>query len=280
VDGPTSTESSLTYDVAEIMGALYGPGFAGLQRAFPREWVAGVAEDIAVEFEDALDRPRGAVGRGPKRYYVEIQPEKLRGFVELVTHPWVRSVCEAVLGAGYRFVEVGFDVPGPGALNQPWHRDFAAPPETTTGRRLSSVAFNVTTVDVTPDIGPFEIAPGTQWDDGSEFNHGMFPDRSFFPRYEARAEKKLPRIGDISVRTALTMHRGTRNDSDRSRPVLVLGAEAPDATKAIPHQLQMTHGYYDSLPPHLHEHLDCEVVDELVPIVQGHDIEGLVMGDP
>jgi ectoine hydroxylase-related dioxygenase (phytanoyl-CoA dioxygenase family) len=210
---------------------------------------------------------------------VEIHPEVLHGFVDLVSHPWVAGVCETMLGPDYRFVEVGFDVPNPGALDQPWHRDFQAPPETTVGRRLSSLAFNITTVDVHEDMGPFEIAPGTQWDDGSSFDHGMFPDPSMYGRYEARAERKMPRMGDIAVRTALTMHRGTANRSDTSRPVLVLGVEAADATKAIDHQLQMTRKYFDRLPDDVRSHLDVELFDELVPIVQGHDIEGLVMGD-
>jgi hypothetical protein len=267
------------YDVAEIMGGIYGAGILGCKGAFEREWVEALAEDVRVAYEDALSREGGAVGRGPKRHYVEIRPEDVRGFVELTTHPWVTAVCEAVLGQGYVFVEIGFDVPNPGAMKQPWHRDFAAPPETVGGRRISSLAFNVTTVDVTPEMGPFEIAPGTQWDDGSEFDHGMFPPKSFFPRYDERAERKLPQIGDIAVRTALTIHRGTANRSETARPVLVLGVEAADATKAIPHDLQLTRAYYDSLPESLRRHLSCRLVDRLEPVVQGHSIEGLVMGE-
>lgn len=34
------------------------------------------------------------------------------------------------------------------------------------GTLATSVAFNLTGVDVTEDMGPFEIAPGTQYDDG------------------------------------------------------------------------------------------------------------------
>jgi hypothetical protein len=267
------------YDVAEIMGGIYGAGILGCRGAFEREWVEALAEDVRVAYEDALSREGGAVGRGPKRHYVEIRPEDVRGFVELTTHPWVTAVCEAVLGQDYVFVEIGFDVPNPGAMKQPWHRDFAAPAETVGGRRISSLAFNVTTVDVTPEMGPFEIAPGTQWDDGSEFDHGMFPPKSFFPRYDERAERKLPQIGDIAVRTALTIHRGTANRSETARPVLVLGVEAADATKAIPHDLQVTRTYFDSLPESLRRHLSCRLVDRLEPVVQGHSIEGLVMGE-
>ncbi|HET7234343.1 MAG TPA: hypothetical protein VFJ16_30295, partial [Longimicrobium sp.] len=73
------------YDVASIMGGLYGDGIIGLKGAFSREWVAALGEDLEVAYRDALARPNGAVGRGPKRHYVEIHPEDIRGFVDLVT---------------------------------------------------------------------------------------------------------------------------------------------------------------------------------------------------
>ena len=273
-----SQAQTTQFDVATIMGALYGDGILGLKGAFERDWVQRVREDMDALFEDALKRPGGAVGRGPKRYYVEIHPERIRGFVDLATHPWVVAVCEAVLGPDYKIVEIGFDVPGPGALNQPWHRDFPAPEETLIGRRLNSLAFNLTGVDVTEDMGPFEIAPGTQWDEPIDFEHGMFPPKSFYGRYEERRQQKMPQMGDISVRSALTIHRGTANRSNKSRPVLVLGVDAPDARNADRHDLQFTRAYYEKLPAELKRHLTCRVVDELEPIVQAHTIEGLVMG--
>jgi ectoine hydroxylase-related dioxygenase (phytanoyl-CoA dioxygenase family) len=184
------------YDTATIMGGIYGDGIIGLKGAFPRAWVQELGEDINAAYQAALKRPGGTVGRGPKRHYVEIHPEDLRGFLQLVTHPWIIAVCEAVLGTDYKIVEVVFDVPNPGAVNQPWHRDFPSPPETLNGRHLSSLAFNVTTVDVFEDMGPFEIAPGTQWDDPSAFEYGMFPPREYYSRYEARAQQKLPQMGD------------------------------------------------------------------------------------
>ena len=267
------------YDTAAIMGGLYGDGIIALKGAFEREWVQRMREDIDVLFEEALARPGGAVGRGPNRYYVEIHPERLRGFLDLVSHPWVVAVCEAVLGPDYRIVELGFDVPLPGAQDQPWHRDFPAPEATLVGRRLDSLAFNVTGVDVFEDMGPFEVAPGTQWDPPEGFDHGMFPPKALYPRYQARAQQKMPKMGDISARSALTIHRGTANRSDKRRPVLVLGVDAPDARNAERHDLQLTRAYYATIPEWLRPHLTCRVVDELVPIVQAHTIEGLVMGE-
>jgi hypothetical protein len=275
----TQTDSGTSYDAQAITDALYGDGITGLQGAFSRAWVQRLGEDIGILFAEGLARPNGAVGRGPNRYYVEIHPERLRGFVDLAGHPWVQTVAEAVLGEEYQIVEVGFDVPLQGAMNQPWHRDFPSPAETRNGHRLSSLAFNVSTVDVTPDMGPFEIAVGTQFDDNLDFEHGMFPPEAHWQRYEALAQRKLPKMGDISARSALTIHRGTKHDSPIPRPVLVLGLLAPGAD-ASRNDLVCTRGYFESLPTDLQGHLPARLVDELTPLRQKHTIEGLVMGAP
>ncbi len=272
-----SNGTEKNFDVGAVMGGIYGDGIIACKGAFTTAWVAQLKEDIETLFAEARSRPGGALERGPARYYVEVHPERIRGFVELVTHPWVTAVCRAVLGPDYKVVEAGFDIPFPGAMHQPWHRDFPSPEATLVGRRLNSLAFNLTTVDVTEEIGPFEIAPGTQWDDlaGGDL---MFPDKSLYPRYEARAQRKLPQVGDISARSALTIHRGTANRSQRSRPVFVLGVDAPDARNAEKHDLQVTRGYWDRLPEEVRAHLTCRVVDSLEDIYQAHTIEGLRMG--
>ena len=261
------------------MGGLYGDGIIGYKGAFPRQWTQELGEDIEVLFQEALKRPNGAVGRGPKRYYVEIHPEDIRGFVDLATHPWVVAVCETLLGPQYKIVEIGFDVPLPGAQNQPWHRDFPSPQDTLIGRRLNSLAFNLTTVDVFEDMGPFEIAPGTQWDLSEGFQHEMFPPKTDYPRYEERAQKKMPQMGDISVRSALTIHRGTANRSNKARPALVLGVDSPTAHNANHHDLQITHRFSETLPQQVRDHLTYRLVDALEPIYQLHQIETLMMGE-
>jgi ectoine hydroxylase-related dioxygenase (phytanoyl-CoA dioxygenase family) len=267
------------YDVAEIMGGLYGDGIIGLKGAFSPQWADRMREDIEALFAEAKAIPGGALPRGPERWYVEVQPERIRGFVNIVTHPWFVAVCEAVLTRDYRIVEVGFDIPFPGAADQPWHRDFAFPDAMRTGRRLNSLAFNLTAVDTRLEHGPFEIAPGTQWDEFEGCPKGMFPPRHLWPRYIERAVQKMPQRGDISARSALTIHRGTANKSNEARPVLVVGVDAPDATNANHHDLQITRAYADSLPVEVLDHLTFRMVDELEPIIQHHVIEGLLEPD-
>ena len=266
-------------DVGAIMGGLYGDGIIGLKGAFGPAWADSLYAEIMSLFEEARQIEGGALPRGPERWYVEVQPERISGFVDIATHPWFVAVCEAVLGRDYKIVEIGFDIPFPGAQDQPWHRDFPAPPETLEGRRLNSLAFNMTTVDTKPEHGAFEIAPGTQWDDIRGCKNDMFPPKEVWQRYIERAVPKLPQRGDISARSALTIHRGTANRSNEPRPVLVVGVDAPSALNAKHHDLQVTREYLDSLPAQVRDHLTYRVADELEPVIQHHVIEGLLEPD-
>lgn len=274
----TTDRIAAQIDPDRIRHEIATDGITACKGAFSKEWVAALAEDVETAYQEARSRPNGAIGRGPNRWYVEVHPEAIRGFPDIVGHPWVQAVCDSVLGPDWRVVEVGFDIPFPGAKPQPWHRDFPAPPETVNERRFSSLAFNITTVDTTEEMGPFEIALGTQYDDSPEFDHGMFPPKSFYGRYEERAVKKYPSVGDISARSALTIHRGTENRSQQSRPVVVVGMDGPEGTNSEHHDMAVTREYLESLPENVRRRLRCPVVDRLHPIEQKHDIEGLVMG--
>ena len=277
---PTAAGPDRALDFPSLAADLYRDGIVGLPGCFPPEWADALHDDFEAAFTAARSYPEGTVNRGPQRYYFSVHPERIRGFVDLVSHPAITGLCTEVLGPDYLIVELGFDVPLAGAQDQPWHRDFRTPPVTASTGRLTSLAFNITTVDVTPDLAPFEIAPGTQFDDGAAFEHGMFPRPEAYARYAERASRRYPKRGDVAARTGLTVHRGTQNHSDRSRAVLILGAVTGDtdpseiavhdlvADPAVPRRPAAGRA------PHLH----CTVVDELAPIMQKHDIEGLMMG--
>lgn len=266
------------YDIAAIMGALYGEGIVGLQGAFPTDLVESLHRRCLALYEEAAAIPGGAVPRGPNRWYVAVQPERVEGFVDIASHPWFAAVSTAVVGPQYKIVEFGFDIPFPGAADQPWHRDFPGDPKPSSGHRLSSLAFNMTTVDTRPEHGPFEIAPGTQWDDISGAKAGMFPAKEKWDRYRSRAVQKLPQRGDISARTGLTIHRGTANVSDEPRPMLIVGVVANDVTDAEAHQLEVTAEYLERLPDIVRDHLFYRVTDTVGPLTQRHLIEGLLEG--
>src|SRR5438309_4118999 len=76
-----SSEAGAQWDDAAIMGGLYGDGIIGLTGAFDRSWVMRMRADIETLFTEARATPGGALPRGPERFYVEVHPERLRGFV-------------------------------------------------------------------------------------------------------------------------------------------------------------------------------------------------------
>ncbi|HYN28727.1 MAG TPA: phytanoyl-CoA dioxygenase family protein [Dermatophilaceae bacterium] len=260
-----------------VVETLHREGVAGLPGLFPPEWADRLRADFEAAFAEARSRPDGTIPRGPHRHYFAVHPERIGGFLDLVGHPVVHAVSASVVGPDYRVVELGFDVPLAGAVDQPWHRDFPADPSSYEDHRLTSLAFNVTTVDVEPGMAPFEVAPGTHWDRGEDFDHGMLPGPEAAERYSARGSLRHPRRGDVSVRTGLTIHRGTRNLLGRPRAVLILGVAAPDVDTSV-HGLVATADWLRTVPEEVAAHLDVTVVDALRPIVQRHDIEGLVMG--
>jgi hypothetical protein len=55
--------------------------------------------------------------------------------------------------------------------------------------------------------------------------------------------------------------------------------DAPGAGNAEHHDMAVTKRYWETLPEQVRAHLRCPHVDELTPIVQKHQIEGLVMGE-
>lgn len=254
---------------------LYREGIVGLPGTFSREWGEILYEDFLLLFDEARSYPGGVMERGSNRFYFAIHPERLRGFRELVENPLITGLAAHILGNDWEIVEFGFDVPLPGSTYQPWHRDYPIPAETRDGGRLTSVVFNITGVDVSEEMGPFEIAPGTHWDAGTDFSDGMFPPRDTWERYEQLKVQKMPKLGDVSARTGLAIHRGTPNRSDKLRPVMVLGINGPEADGSNVEPVVISRRFWTGLPEEVQRHIRCKVVDELTPLIQGHCIDGL-----
>jgi hypothetical protein len=58
-------------DVSADRETLTRDGIVGLKGAFSRDWAERMHEDMLTGFWEAIQRPGGAVGRGPRRWYVE-----------------------------------------------------------------------------------------------------------------------------------------------------------------------------------------------------------------
>lgn len=258
---------------------IYGHGIIGFPQTLRVDLVGRLREDVEAVFQEALDYPGGTINRGHNRHYFIVHPERLRGFLELVSAPVVTELSAFILGPDWQIVELAVDVPRPGAVHQRWHRDFPMGPETRDGHFLSSLAFNIPLPrgGVTREMGPLEFVPRTQWEPGDRFEAGMFPPADEWPRYEAGKEERLAAEGTISARTALAIHRGTPNTSDVDRFMIILGVVDSVDCDGGRHELIFTREYHSRLPDWLKPRLKCRLVDQLEPIVHEMDIEGLQM---
>jgi hypothetical protein len=288
------TAPATSLDFKQLSKDIHEHGITNLPGILPVQWADELDEDVGLQFLDALriEGGEGVAFRGWSRFYIELYPERLHGFIDLVTHPAVIELSREVLGDQYEIVELGADIPLPGAPDQPPHRDFPLPDPTRLHHRLTSLCFNASTVDVTSSMGPFHIAPGTHLDDGSDFVKEMFPVGEKKEAYNQRMMPRLAKRGSVSVRSGLTIHRGSTNN-DRIRPVIILGVvstedRAHSATilerpaDYSPPTLKMSQAFYDSLDSVLKGHLSCEIVADstanLPPLKTPHSIEGLIMG--
>jgi hypothetical protein len=94
---------------------------------------------------------------------------------------------------------------------------------------------------------------------------------AMYDRYLSRLERRMPKRGDVSVRTGLTIHRGTENISEHPRPVMILGVMGAGYETFAHHEFTMTRDYFDHLPESLKGHLlRCTVADRLDRIVQDY----------
>jgi hypothetical protein len=112
-------------------------------------------------------------------------------------------------------------------------RNLARPPHHLA--RLQSLG-----VDVTPDMGPFEIAPATQRDDGRAWKHEMFPSEDVWSRFAERGELVQP--AGFGARSSNLRDAGSRRTFSGGRNFARGGRPARPAQAVIPAHRRKAHG--------------------------------------
>ncbi|WNB87165.1 phytanoyl-CoA dioxygenase family protein [Cellulomonas sp. ATA003] len=265
-------------------------GIAVVRGAFRPAWAADLDDDLSGELTAALRTPGGVAPRGWNRFYFEPYVERVRGFWDLVSHPQLVGLAEHMFGPDWRVVELGCDVPLPGAEDQPWHRDFPMPRATREEGRLTSFAVNASAVDVVD--GPFQGVLGTHVEPGDDFEGGMFPPEDRTAELDGRLQAFHAKAGNVSVRSGLMLHRGSAMGIHaRMRPVAIVGIVSPDDRAVVdrladptdphPPRIRLSREAWDQVPPGIAAHLSHEIVSDttasLPPHHTEHSFEGLKM---
>jgi len=210
-------------------------------------------------FAELFERRQGMAGglapREQSRYYLTLPWIPPFADVDVFANQVILEVLNRVFAQEYVMVQLGADVPLKGSSHQDTHRDYRPLFSDDVVTPLYALAVNFPLVDVTDDNGPFEMARGT---------HVMPRDAALANVESGRnpIERFYPRLGDVTIRTPLAMHRGTPNITDTPRPMVVMGyvmhwLYTPNV------DLTLSRDYYDNLPEHARQLLRCEVVDSL-----------------
>jgi len=155
--------------------------------------------------------------RGAHRHYVTLPFQDLWADPAIVDNDAIMAVVEDLVGADGVMCQLASDTPLLGSEAQDLHRDTQLLfPESGVETPPYQLAVNFPLVDVTPENGPMEWAPGTHMTSKAEgLRRVTSGETPLVPAYMAR--------GDVMIRDVRHIHRGTPNRTAIPRPMVVIG---------------------------------------------------------
>jgi ectoine hydroxylase-related dioxygenase (phytanoyl-CoA dioxygenase family) len=188
-----------------------------LRGLFPVETIDRWNEAFQPLLQAAVAREKDDPNRGANRYYVTLPFHGLWADPQIIDNDAIMAVVEELVGADGVMQQLASDTPLNGSDYQDLHRDTQLLfPETGEETPPYQLAVNFPLVDVTPERGPMEMAPGTH----------MLPKAEGMRRIQAGEiplEPVFMERGDVMIRDVRHIHRGTPNRTATPRPMVVIG---------------------------------------------------------
>ena len=192
-------------------------GFCILRGQFDPAILKAWHEAFKPLLEEHIEREGHIQNRGSRRYYVTLPFTEPFAEPRIYEDADVLGIVERIVGKDTVMCQLASDTPLIGSDYQEIHSD-APPlfPETDLQTPPFQLAVNFPLVDVTPENGPFEVARGTH----------MLPKAEGMRRLEAGEVQLEPitlKLGDVMIRDVRGLHRGTPNQTNEPRPMVVIG---------------------------------------------------------
>jgi hypothetical protein len=162
-----------------------------------------------------------ASGRGPNRYYISLPFEMPFADPAVFEDADILDILERAAEGDLVMPELAVDTPLQGSDYQLIHRDHAQrSPDLPHANPAKPFQFavNFPLVDITLDNGPLEMVPGTHLLTDEECKSRIKTgemDRLLTPLFMS--------LGDVMLRDVRTLHRGTPNQTQVPRPMVVVG---------------------------------------------------------
>lgn len=203
--------------IKQFADAVIVDGYCIIRDLFDQTTLKKWNEQFLPLLDKHIEHEGHLKNRGSSRYYVTLPFDGIWNDATIYEHPTVLAVVEQLVGKDFVMCQLATDTPLRGSDFQAIHRDTPPLfPEWQTETPPFQLAVNFALCDVTLENGPIEIAKATH----------------MLPRDEALAlvesgEKPLEpvpmRLGDVMIRDVRGLHRGTPNNTDVPRPMVVIG---------------------------------------------------------
>ena len=214
-----------------------------LKNHFPREKLVRWREAFQPLLEAQVKVEKDDPNRGPQRFYVTLPFTGLFADPQIYEDPDVLAIVERVAGPDPVLCQLATDTPLRGSDYQKWHADTPALfPETGSNDTPSfQLAVNFALCDVGQDNGPFETTHGTHRMNKADAMAGIESGATSVHRYPMA-------MGDVMIRDVRAVHRGTPNQTDQPRPMVVLGYSRRWLHRPEVH-IRVPQGSWDKLSP-------------------------------
>lgn len=204
-------------EIEQFTHEVLRDGHSILRNHLPVEKLRRWNEEFQPLLKAHIDREGEMKNRGAARYYVTLPFINPFADEEIFTDPDILAIVENLVGKDFTMVQLATDTPLLGSEYQDVHRD-APPlfPEWGKETPPFQLAINFPLVDVTAENGPFETTLGTH----------MISKEEGLRKVETGEVELVPllmKLGDVMVRDVRGLHRGTPNNTDEPRPMVVIG---------------------------------------------------------
>ena len=211
--GRTITPAEADAHAAEVRAT----GSTLLRSAIPVEVIDRWNAAFQPLLEATIEAERDDPNRGAGRFYTTLPFHDLWADPQVIDNDAIMAVVERLVGLDGVLCQLAADTPVEGSQFQDLHRDTQLLfPETGAETPAYQLAVNFPLVDVTPDNGPMQYAPGTH----------MLSKVDGLAAVASGAIPLVPALmnrGDVMIRDVRHIHRGTPNPSGTPRPMVVVG---------------------------------------------------------
>lgn len=199
---------------ADAIGELQINGFCVLRDHFAKSLVQACRDAFLPILLDYLERNHDKPNRGDHRHFLPMPFEPPCFAPEFFFDAGILGIVRGVMDQRAVADQWGCDVPLQGSKHQQAHVDYRHPlfpesPDLLLPIYMLIVSFGL--VDISPALGPIEIAPGTHRMPGTQGLRAVAEGR-------IQMQPITLSLGDVLIRHPWGLHRGTPNTTATPRP--------------------------------------------------------------